>query len=521
MHFNKKSITLIFVCQLSLIFSFSQDLIPFSKKKNYEFLHASKGGHEFYVDANLLWGYKDSAGKTIIKAKYHKVREFNNGRAIVMFYDEFGIIDKKGKWILKPVYNEIGDFSEGLANVISKEGCGYVDKHGEIKIDLIYDYAEPFKNGLACVWKGVRKNYINKSGKLVLSDWKKYDFIDDFNEGYAPVLSWKSYGFIDSLGNEAIPLKFQMAHSFSHGLALVKVNGKFGFIDKTGEFVIDAQFDTATSFNNHISIVKKDKKFGVIKSNGKYLHDCEFDSVYPFFDGIALIEQNNLKGYINDKGIILVKPMFQLANPYRYGYAKVKQNNRYFFLDINGKNAFAKVFEDAASFFEGGATVMQNGKYYSLNTLGKLHNLSDTNRCLNIDELPYCRKKKKYTSEIQSLSYEGEFLGELIDRVADIYWSDFSEFRIEVILNEDGYWIDYKIINDIDGKLQKNAKNILNRLSEYSEPAIKDGKRVPCMFDFSIVWECEENNSGANSCSIYSIINLITEVSLEKEDNTE
>jgi len=517
----KKVIFLFVIFHTSFTFCLSQEFAPFYKKKNFEILHTSNSGYEYYADAKWHWGYKDSVGNTVIKAKFHMARKFKEERAIVRLYDEFGIIDEKGKWILKPNYKDIGDFSEGLANVISNGGCGYVDRNGNIKIDLIYDHAEPFKNGLALVWKGVRRNYIDKTGKPVLSDWKKYDFIYEFSEGYAPVLSWKSFGFIDSLGNEAIELKYQKAYPFSDGFALVKLDDKFGFINHSGKFAIKAEFDTATSFNNHISIVRKAENYGVIKRNGEYLHECKFDSVYPFYDSVALIEQNGKKGYINDKGEILVKPMLQLANPYRFGYAKVKQDNRYFFLDKNGKNAFAMVFEDASSFFKMGATVMHKGKYQLIDTLGKLHSFNDTMLYYNVDEPVHCVRKKRYTSEILKFSFAGEFLGQLSRRVDDLYLRNFSEFRIEVILDEDGYWVDYKIIRDIDEMLENSATEILDRLSEYSQAATKDGEKVASMLDFSIVWDCEANSSGGYSCSIYSIVNSMSKVILENENNTE
>ncbi|NJO88120.1 MAG: WG repeat-containing protein [Chloroflexia bacterium] len=503
--------------QGSLI-SYSQELIPFKKGKNNVLIESLLGWNSGY-DAFGHWGYKNAEGEIIIKAKYHYARKFFEGRAVVKYYGEYGIINTTGKWILKPNYKEIGDFSEGLANISTDEGSGYINKDGKFVISPVYDRTEPFKNGLAAVWKGIRKNIVNKKGQVLISDWQKYDYIYDFSEGYAPVFKWNTYGFIDSTGKEAIELKYHNAQPFSEGLALVKINDKYMFINKSGNIAINLEFDFATSMQKNISIVKKDKKFGVINKEGTFVHPCKFDSIHPFYNGVAIIEMDGLKGYINDKGEILVRPFFTSADRFRFGLAKVKQNSNYFFLNNEGKNAFGMIFSDAGAFTKEGATVFHKTNYYMLDTIGQLRNISDTTVFQNIDYLPYCLKKKKYTNELLRWPFDNAFFLSMIMQV-DPDLPDQAELRIEIIIDENGKPFDYKIVNDYDNILKIFTLETLDQLAEYIVPAIKDGVNVACKIDISYKYNCIEKWNQGKSCSAWTELNSVHEAVIENEKET-
>lgn len=75
----------------------------------------------------------------------------------------------------------------------------------------------------------------------------QYEFVGDFNEGYAMVVKGNKAGFIDQTGQVVIEPQFDQALSFADGLAAVQQNGLWGFIDPSGQMVINPQFTQVNS----------------------------------------------------------------------------------------------------------------------------------------------------------------------------------------------------------------------------------------------------------------------------------
>ena len=110
-----------------------------------------------------------------------------------------------------------------------------------------YDRAYAFSEGMAAVVKDGKYGFIDKTGKLVID--YKYDYAEDFSEGYAAVSTggfWDeeagyvtgNWGFIDKTGKVVVPIFYDKVWDFSEGLAAVSNGGKVGFVDTTGKVVI-------------------------------------------------------------------------------------------------------------------------------------------------------------------------------------------------------------------------------------------------------------------------------------------
>jgi hypothetical protein len=64
-----------------------------------------------------------------------------------------------------------------------------------------------------------------------------YDFISQFNDGFAVVKKGRKYGFIDIYGIEVVPLEYDNASAFSEGLAAVAKDGEWMLIDNVGNVI--------------------------------------------------------------------------------------------------------------------------------------------------------------------------------------------------------------------------------------------------------------------------------------------
>lgn len=104
------------------------------------------------------WGFFDKKGKVIVRGKYAKVHDFQDGLAAVQMPqngenpNKWGFIDKTGEMVIAPRFsNEPSDFSEGLAVVEKSNGMKvYINKQGEVVSPEAND-ALPFLNGTAFI----------------------------------------------------------------------------------------------------------------------------------------------------------------------------------------------------------------------------------------------------------------------------------------------------------------------------------------------------------------------------------
>ena len=86
-------------------------------------------------------------------------------------------------------------------------------------------------------------NIKNNLNKLKIMG-KKYDFVDNFNNGFANVKLNGKYGIIDITGKEVIEIKYDWVDYFNNGFACVELNDKYGIIDITGKEVVECKYKT-------------------------------------------------------------------------------------------------------------------------------------------------------------------------------------------------------------------------------------------------------------------------------------
>lgn len=111
--------------------------------------------------------------------------------------------------------------------------------------------------------KSKKWGFENAAGKQVVS--AKYDGVNEFENGYAPVKIKNLWGFVDVNGKEVVPAIYEGVANFKDGYAPVLKGDKWGMVNTVGEEVISFKyselyyFDTAGNAN-----AKKDGKWGKI-----------------------------------------------------------------------------------------------------------------------------------------------------------------------------------------------------------------------------------------------------------------
>jgi hypothetical protein len=210
------------------------------------------------------YGYKNSAGKIVIKPIYKAAYNFSEGVAVVSVdvqgAEKYGFIDSKGNYVIKPIYDWAQSFYHGLAPVIAGDKSVFIDKTGKEKTSADYSGVGAFCNGLAAVAD-------SESGK---------------------------WGYIDLNEKLVIPYTYDDCRGFSEGLAAVKVVTKWGYIDRTGKFVIQPTFDEPDDFINGIVNVKINGRYSDYNRSGK--------NISYFDNGDVYVGEEN-KGVLEGKGV--------------------------------------------------------------------------------------------------------------------------------------------------------------------------------------------------------------------------
>jgi hypothetical protein len=136
------------------------------------------------VQEGERYGYVDQLGKLVVKPRFTRAEEFNEGLAAVQVGGKpnedgvvtggrWGFIDKQGKFVIQPRFGEASSFMEGRAAIKQKGKWGYINKEGKITVPTIYNSVSPYHRGLAQVFIGNKQSgrlgYIDLGGHYI---WK-------------------------------------------------------------------------------------------------------------------------------------------------------------------------------------------------------------------------------------------------------------------------------------------------------------------------------------------------------------
>lgn len=249
----------------------------------------------------------------------------------------------------------------------------YADSNN-IVIPAKYDDLDNFREGLAPVKLDGKWGYIDKQGKIVVPI--KYDYAGYFNEGLGTVQMNKNWGFVDKTGKEIIPATFSHVHYFFEKIAAVRKPGseKWGFIDRTGKEVTPFKYDLIAPFSDGRARVEMDKKFGYVDDNGKEIVPVIYENANDFRNGLAGVMRNKKWGLIDRSGKVIVTVKYDGFRNFREGMAIVFQESKRGFVDRSGKEVIPIIFHTAYDFSEGSAAVQDYStkKFGFIDKAGKL-----------------------------------------------------------------------------------------------------------------------------------------------------
>jgi hypothetical protein len=315
---------------------------------------------EVRVKGSREWGYANLDGEVIIEPKFAISNEFSeNGLALVAPIKQYVIIDLEGNtleveieplevyrdpWRGAPIYND------GLLRITRNNKWGALNTLGKLSIPFKYDYLTDFNGGFAIAEVENKFLVIDKEGNETPISDPTIKGVKHFTEDLAPCKGKRNkWGFINSNGEVAITPQYSSVGYFSGGLAWAKgENGKYGYIDIQGNWVINPRFISVHNFDAESGmalVMLGDKNYYVNKS-GSLSNFKQTSKLYKFSDGLAIARWNEKIGFINNNMEWVVPPKYTAARPFHNGYAAVKLNSRWGIIDKEGTVVLEPTFMD-------------------------------------------------------------------------------------------------------------------------------------------------------------------------------
>ncbi len=161
----------------------------FAQTPEYYGLHRFKDtlqtNSEYY---DTIFGLKDANNIIILPACYSDISDFNEGIARIVKYENetpyFNYIDTTGKIISNNFFSYGSIYNDGKAIVVFDEKFGVINNNGKFLIEPIHDCIRNFKNNFAILYTGdIKGSYDNcfYSGKSFLINLKGDTIIDSTN----------------------------------------------------------------------------------------------------------------------------------------------------------------------------------------------------------------------------------------------------------------------------------------------------------------------------------------------------
>ncbi|MDQ3051555.1 MAG: WG repeat-containing protein [Bacteroidota bacterium] len=309
-----------------------------------------------------FWGYANLKGELVIPAQYEKCYRFSeDGYATI--YDnkarQYFFINPKGERLTTEIASfklndgfgfDLEGFKNGLVGIKVGEKWGFLNTEGKLAIPAKYDYVSEFNGGYAVAKLGATYIVLNTKGVEALVQGAPVLEIKDFSENLAPFRSSdKKFGFIGTDGKIAIPAQFESVGYFRDGLAWAKtVSGSLGYINTKGEWAIQPQFDAGKNFDPSTGLARIKTTSGnwaYVNKAGELTYVNDTEAWGDFSDGLADGKKGDKKGFYDSKGKWVIQPQFDGVRDFKNGYAAAKLGDRWGIIDKTGKWVIQPTFD--------------------------------------------------------------------------------------------------------------------------------------------------------------------------------
>ena len=338
------------------------------------------GDAYYQAKRDNFWGVINDRGQEIIYCKYDSILQYTEGKLLVEFLGEDGILNLDGDWEILPQQREIeivdpvrylvrspyGSFVAYYPETIDfraefflyklgdrylektlDEQYGLRDEKGVRIIKPVFtEISELQEDSIYFAKSGSGYSFITKSGQIMVSNDDRFEEINGMSEEFIGVKIDGRWGFVDINGKLRIANQYDNIGPYNEGLAPIKILGRWGYIDKREDIMVQPAYDTVYSFQNGLCEVVKKGKYGLINASGHITLDCEYDQMKRVKTGGFLTGRNNKYGLASEEGRLLILPRFDEVKDLDNGFVIASRKGRYGLLSNKGVNIIPMIYEE-------------------------------------------------------------------------------------------------------------------------------------------------------------------------------
>ncbi len=338
------------------------------------------GDSFFEAKRDGYWGILNSQGKEIIFCKYDSIIQYTEGKLLVKFLGEDGILNLDGSWEILPnqkdieivdpmrylvrspygsyvaYYPDTKDFSAEY--FLYKYEDRYLEKTLDLKYGLLnesgkriirpeFDTISNLQEDTIYYAKSEKGySFITKSGEILIEHDDRFQEIRNMAEEFIGVKIDNRWGFVDMNGKLRIANQYENIGPFNEGLAPIKIRNRWGYIDKREDIIVQPAYDTVFRFEGGLCEVVKKGKYGLINADGRITLECEYDGIKRIKNGGFLIERDGKIGLVSQEGRLLILPRFDHVKDLNNGFVIADRNSKFGLLSNEGVSIIPMIYED-------------------------------------------------------------------------------------------------------------------------------------------------------------------------------
>ncbi len=337
------------------------------------------GASYYQAKRDDYWGVINNLGKEIIFCKYDSIVQYSEGKLLVDFLGEDGILNLDGNWEILPQEKEIeivdpmrylvrspygsyvayypGTKDFTAEYFLYRRGKRYLEKTLDMKYGLrdedgkriirpdFKEISDLQEDSLYIALSDNGYSFITKSGKIMVKNDKRFQAVNDMTEEFIGVKIDGKWGFVDINGKLRVANQYDNIGPYNEGLAPIKLLGRWGYIDKREKLIVQPTYDTVYNFQGGLCVVIKKGKYGLINAKGETTLECEYDRLYRLNTGGFLTEKDNKFGLVGAEGRLLILPKFDQVLDLNNGYVIASRKGKYGLLSDEGVNILPMVYE--------------------------------------------------------------------------------------------------------------------------------------------------------------------------------
>jgi WG containing repeat len=314
--------------------------------KSYDAIERFNGTY-FPVKNKQYFGAIDANGKEVISCVYDSILQYKEGKLVVKFHGEYGVIDQAENWIVPPSSHKQFLISSDRF-LQQKESIRYLKSFdGEV----IYFTDNPLKvNGdfleetisTGATWR------IDLDGRIVnrqMPPAEAFEKILSESEGLRGIKKDGRFGFVDDQGRLRIANRYEGIKPFQEGLAAIRILGKWGFLDHDEKLVIQPVHDEVTSFHNGVAVVMQKGLSGLINQKGEVILPIRYQSISMLPSKRFELQNEKMKGLADADGRLIFAPKYTDINDLDNGFVIVSRDGKCGLVTLEGLSTIPLIYD--------------------------------------------------------------------------------------------------------------------------------------------------------------------------------